>query len=500
MEQKPEEIVTNETEESENLRIRDCNVSTDPIESMGCSSFESPVLYESTSSDYHGSSSLTHLDIVEHYSLNSNEMSLAYRTPFLRSPYLENYTGFTVEEEIAINYGYHNADVAGCSSTKNEIDDDERWSRSIGCRWQDSRIAGEEFMCNNNGSFKLCPSKDVRRVLTSFQDVKLSSSNQKNMDSCISAHVAEHPSSIISDNGPTREISVHATEGPNNITSSSIPVGSRFSSSFFDFFFRGSQNASHGNPRASNESRTTSMVQHETCSTLTPHDENVHCLRGDASDVLMNKSSISCSLDNVREGLESSHCGINLREWLESNGVDANKNEKMLLFRQIVQRVDDAHSQGIAMLELRPSSFILLETGDVKYIGSLIKTELCYVNQDNTKKRGLKPKNSSHENLRAKILKLGTDKLVRPESHFMSRIDIGKDKVNDHFNYSNLLPEVHDFSIYEGTYTRKSWLSSQNAQLEKKWYDFPEQYKMGDLKSLNIYSLGLMLFEVRNIH
>lgn len=471
MEQKPQEIVTNETQESADFRRRDDNVSVNPIELEGCKPFESPVLHVSTSSACHGSSSLTHLDKVEHYSLNRDEVSLADHTPFLRSSYIKNYAGSTVEEEIAINYGYHDADVVGCSNTKNEIDDEEGRPRSIGWRGQDSRFADEEFMSNNNDLFKLCPSKDLRRVLTSFPDVKVSSSNQKNMDSCISTHVAEHPSSIISGNGSTREILDHLIEGPNN-TSSSILVGSKFSSSFSNFFFRGSSSAFHGNPRASNESRTTSRVQHETCSTLTPHNDNAHMyLSGDASDVLMNKSYISCSLDNVREGLESSHCGINLREWLESNGVDANKNEKMLLFRQIVKMVDTAHNQGIAMLELWPSSFILLETGVVKYIGSLIDTELCYANQDSTKKRGLEPKNSSHENHRAKIQNLGKDKV-----------------------------EVQEFSIYEETSTRKSWLSSQIAHLEKKWYDFPERYKMGDLMSLNVYSLGLMLFEVRKRH
>ncbi|XP_042005328.1 protein SPA1-RELATED 2-like isoform X2 [Salvia splendens] len=139
-------------------------------------------------------------------------------------------------------------------------------------------------------------------------------------------------------------------------------------------------------------------------------------------------SSISSDViegPNIRN--MSSTSFTNLREWLESKGgVDASKNDKMLLFKRIVQVVNVSHVQGIALLELQPSSFILLDTGDVEYIGSTTETELW---------------------------------------------------------------GVQDFS------TGKRWLTYQNVQLEEKWYAFPEGFKTRDLLSLNVYSLGLLLFE-----
>ncbi|KAL1546856.1 ornithine decarboxylase antizyme with +1 programmed ribosomal shift Spa1 [Salvia divinorum] len=139
-------------------------------------------------------------------------------------------------------------------------------------------------------------------------------------------------------------------------------------------------------------------------------------------------SSISSDViegPNIRN--MSSPSFTDLREWLESKGgVDASKNDKMLLFKRIVQVVNASHVQGIALLELRPSSFILLDTGDVEYIGSMTETGLW---------------------------------------------------------------SVQDFSM------RKRWSTYQIVQLEEKWYAFPEDFKSRDLLSLNVYSLGLLLFE-----
>lgn len=494
MEQKPEEIVANETAGSADFRRRDCNIPMNSMESVGCRLSESQGLCVTTSSDWPGSSTLTHLDTVKCCSLNGGESSLAGPAPILRSPNLTNDAGFTVEEAVARNYGYRNAHVAGCSSAKEEINHEGGWSSSVGWRDQNSRIAGEEFMSKD--SLELCSRKAFRRVITNFLDVKVSSSNQMDSTS-ISTHVTENPSSIISGNGAIGEISAHVSEGPSNITTSNRLVGGRCSSSFSNFFFGRSQSAMRksvprGNPRASNESHTTLMVQRKTGSTLTLQNENVHeNLSGEASDESMNRNSLSCSHD-----IERPHCGINLREWIESKGVNASKKEKMFLFRQIVQRVDAAHSQGIALLDLRPSSFTIFETGDVQYIGSLMETELW-----NTKKRGLEPEISSHENIRTKMQNLGGKKLVRPESHFISRFV--KDIVTAQFshgiidmkNCSNSLPKVQSCCIYESTPTGKTWLTSQNAQLENKWYAFPEGFKIEELLSLNIYSLGLLLFE-----
>ncbi|KAH6812059.1 hypothetical protein C2S51_025821 [Perilla frutescens var. frutescens] len=198
---------------------------------------------------------------------------------------------------------------------------------------------------------------------------------------------------------------------------------------------------------------------------------------------------LNCSHDIVRGEFELPDCDINLREWLESKSVNATKNEKMLLFRQIVKIVDVVHSQGIVLLELRPSSFILSESRDVKYIGSVMETELVSENYDNTKKRRLERENSSNENFSAKRQNFGIDTSVIPESHFISKIV--KDNIIDHFNHGI----INISNCSKCTYIGKTWMTSQNAQLEEKWYAFPVGFHTGDLFSLNIYSLGLLLFE-----
>ncbi|KAL7125731.1 hypothetical protein ABFS83_14G135900 [Erythranthe nasuta] len=146
---------------------------------------------------------------------------------------------------------------------------------------------------------------------------------------------------------------------------------------------------------------------------------------------------------------EFSNFGINLREWLQSNGRGVIKNDRLRLFRQIVHIVDVAHTQRIALLELWPSSFILLQNGDVKYIGSIVEID-SLSSHENKKKRNLHQEITSLNNFRAKMQKIGEE--------IFSRRNV--------------------------------------SQLEKKWYGFPEGFIIGELLPFNIYCLGLLLFEI----
>ncbi|KAL7125735.1 hypothetical protein ABFS83_14G136300 [Erythranthe nasuta] len=103
---------------------------------------------------------------------------------------------------------------------------------------------------------------------------------------------------------------------------------------------------------------------------------------------------------------EFSGFGINLREWLQSDGRGALiKNDRLL---------DVAHTQRIALLEFWPSSFILLPNGDVKYIGSIVEIDsLSSSSHENTKKRNLHQEISSLDNFRAKMQKTTEEKLSR---------------------------------------------------------------------------------------
>lgn len=201
------------------------------------------------------------------------------------------------------------------------------------------------------------------------------------------------------------------------------------------------------------------------------------------------------SHDLVRKEVELPYYGINLREWLESKCLNASKKDRLHLFKKIVQIVDIEHSKGIALMELRPSSFVISKTGDVKYIGSLIETAGL------TRKRSLDSQFSAHAE---KVQKVGVDKLVRSETSFISKSIKGKttDQYTpdnaDMKNSCSSISNAQNISIYEDTSTGNNWLTSDNVQLERKWYDFPMEFQIKDLLSQNIYSLGVLLFEVRN--
>lgn len=171
------------------------------------------------------------------------------------------------------------------------------------------------------------------------------------------------------------------------------------------------------------------------------------------------------SLMNQRKELELSYYGLNLREWLESKCFNASKNDRLHLFTKIVQIVDIEHSRGMALMDLRPSSFVIFKNGDVKYIGSLMKT-----GSGLTRKRGLE----SHDNFSEKVQKVGT-----------------KEKISNHYTLDNI--DMKNSC----TSTGSNWWTPDDAQLEKKWYAFPSEFQIKDLPSQNIYSLGVLLFEVR---
>ncbi|KAL8541076.1 hypothetical protein ACS0TY_002384 [Phlomoides rotata] len=353
--------------------------------------------------------------------------------------------------------------VAGCSNTK-EGNNDPR--RSLEMRGLQSRIAGEELVSKDD---KCLLESNLRGVISSFQDPKKLSSNQN------IPIVGPLPSNNLISSTTTTP----AMEGPSNIMPP-IGFGASFSSTFSKFFIlktTGKQ-VVIGNPGASDKSLTTPTLQHTTHNTLASQNENMQGYScGEAYDTLMNGNSLSRH-EIIRKGPELPYSGINLRELLESKCFNGSRNDKLRLFRKIVQTVDIEHNQGIALMELRPSSFIIFKTGDVKYIGSSMETELLSLNQDNSKKRGLEPGFSVHDNYREKMQKVGLDKLVKPETNSRRRSIDNAQKV------------------YEGTSTGNSWLTTDNAQLEKKWYGFPEKFNTRDLLSLNIYSLGLLLFEI----
>ncbi|GJS40776.1 CMP-sialic acid transporter 1 [Tanacetum coccineum] len=123
--------------------------------------------------------------------------------------------------------------------------------------------------------------------------------------------------------------------------------------------------------------------------------------------------------------------GMSLRKWLNCGFNEANKPERLQIYRQIVQVVDMAHSQGNALQDLRLSNFILFPSNEIIYFNSSAQHQVVNFMDQNYRKN-IQP---------------------GPESYV-------------------------------------------TVELEKNWYACPEELYGSDLLSANIYSLGILLFEL----
>ncbi|KAF3638257.1 putative arabinogalactan peptide 20-like [Capsicum annuum] len=179
-----------------------------------------------------------------------------------------------------------------------------------------------------------------------------------------------------------------------------------------------------------------------------------------------NQASFNCS-DHRRP--TSTYKGVTLREWLNLMGSQINKTERIHIFRQIVKLIDIAHSEGIAFQDIRPSCFILLSPNGVKYIGPSVQIDSTYVVNQNT--NGKRPSN--------------VEMLAK------SNLGSKQQKVNVNVNLMRQQPD------YEGTSFKAGCrLESDINQLEKKWYTCPGELNHASLASSNIYSLGVLFFEL----
>ncbi|KAL0309305.1 UNVERIFIED_CONTAM: protein suppressor of phya 1 [Sesamum radiatum] len=431
-----EKIVADETTTSTDCRTKNRNNPMNPIipaqPEEGLRLVASPSLFVCTTSISPASSTVFNLDTTKTYSLGRGEMSLANTTPSLTSPCLINDSRLMVKELAGRNYKNYDTHVIGCSSTIEETNHKEKCSCHLRGEVQKKGISNGDLMSDHKDSLELTSREDLKRKFANFQDSEYLSGNQNNMDSSV--------------------ISTHLT-GPNNIISSNRLLEDSqsktlYSSSFSKYFFGQSLKATKKDFLNKNHGASAEMDQNKNVQGY-PSEE--------ASDDLTNKNFVCSQLhlqDDVRKGYELSNCGINLREWLDSKGSNVSKNQKLLLFRRIVQTVDVAHGRGMALLDLRPSSFILLGTGDVEYIGPLVDVELFSASMDTTKKRRLEKENSGRENFCVNIPNVSEDKLTRPEACFISEF------VDDH-----ITTDIIDMQKSTGNCPLKSDI----GQLEKKW-------------------------------
>ncbi|TKY71010.1 SPA1-related 2 protein [Spatholobus suberectus] len=204
--------------------------------------------------------------------------------------------------------------------------------------------------------------------------------------------------------------------------------------------------------------------------------------------------------------------GLTLREWLKHGHHKASKVESLSIFRKIVDLVDNSHSQGVALHNLRPSYIKLTPSNQVMYLGlpvqkqmvdSVVNSEVVHLDNSFIRKRlseqvpfpsldmGSK-KQKFNENLRATggelCLETASDRKLHGHT-------VGSQ------GYYNEYEEDTQFAKYNiGRMSSIPHVSNPGQmpltsceKLENKWYASPEG---GYTTSSNIYCLGVLLFEL----
>lgn len=195
--------------------------------------------------------------------------------------------------------------------------------------------------------------------------------------------------------------------------------------------------------------------------------------------VVSNGQLSSLVLD--RSQPESISSGMCLREWLEPGRHKVDIVERLIIFRRIVELVDFAHCQGVALQELRPSCFLLLPSNVIRYTGaSAIRQSNSIMNRDLIKKRLLEHGACAGRSLGGKQRKLSDKEFfIDPQDSGYGELQFQKR------SYQNAVLSAQQQTI------------SATLQLEENWYTSPEDlHEMGCTFSSNIYGLGVLLFEL----
>ncbi|GAB4834528.1 hypothetical protein Ancab_032786 [Ancistrocladus abbreviatus] len=233
-----------------------------------------------------------------------------------------------------------------------------------------------------------------------------------------------------------------------------------------------------------------------------------------SSDVPLNlraKSIIQTTHKPIPEpdicvSLESCVDRDSLRELLKSGRNKVHKISSFSIFRQILDIVDSSHSKGKVLQDLRPSSFKLLPYREVKYCGRFsiqMETHGSIVQKDMSTEHKLKrPLEQDTLPSYAKQQKVMKKPQLGPTIPYNINVNVAGTGASSYgfLEESHLNMDFETYSSSTGSYLHhvSEQLSFFGAdQLEEKWYRSPEELaRRGCTFSSNIYSLGVLLFEL----
>ncbi|CAN7006949.1 unnamed protein product [Brassica oleracea var. botrytis] len=198
----------------------------------------------------------------------------------------------------------------------------------------------------------------------------------------------------------------------------------------------------------------------------------------------------------------SSSCGISLREFIRSSYGKREKRHSLSLFRQLVELIGSAHSQGLFLLELRPSLFALVPSKKLRYNGTFGKSSIeSDGDEDLNRKRHVVQESSlvgrdlkkRRMDLNAPGNQLQATSSGRPLKRKSPLIDLNVVDVRNP-DSCELQQQSYMKNLGVPSVTRKQ---SMSTWLEEQWYTCPEEINGEDIgEKSNIYSLGVLLFEL----
>ncbi|KAM7472276.1 hypothetical protein LguiA_010459 [Lonicera macranthoides] len=382
---------------------------------------------ELKTNEFPKSSAPVYTDMLEDNILNRSKMSLAGYEFSCTSPFSTSIAGPMVEELTVRNYKIPDSSLFSSSISREELHcGQSQWQHL----WAQRNLHAD-YIFGDENPMRLSP----RKLPRGLQDNKPWSSKQDNQD--------------------LDGMNANLINNYNKIPSSS---------SFSQFFAKQSSKGKgvlSKSPETFADSRAAAMAKSK-------EKRSVH-----------NKAASDASTKSTAK-IESCVGGINLREWLTPMRGEKNKVERLHVFRQIVQLVDFAHSQGVFLRHLRPSFFAVWPSNKVKYVGTSTQMEkMSIMNQNINRKRPLEQEMNEYSKLGVKQQKIEDMKLFRygMSSEGMEEIE-SKISGQQDLDYT------------------KQQSKSVIVQLEKKWYASPEELSGRCLLSSNIYSLGVLLFEL----
>ncbi|KAL9236422.1 hypothetical protein vseg_011096 [Gypsophila vaccaria] len=190
---------------------------------------------------------------------------------------------------------------------------------------------------------------------------------------------------------------------------------------------------------------------------------------------------------------------VSLRQWLDNTERAVDLIESLHIFRQIVEIVNNAHSQGIVLNNVRPSCFIMSSFNHVSFIESASCSDSGSDSmEDGVNGQGVETKRDS-ASLSRDLLEWKTRSETKEnksnqdiscsKSQSTQETDVASDDRSSH--------EMKDSGSSEKAGEKQSFPMKELLLMETSWYTAPEEIAGAPCScASDIYRLGVLLFEL----